>query len=427
MASAGMRFTTAYASATVCSPSRAGLLTGQAPPRNGITDFLRPHSEWFIPLKEGGFADNELPQDTDYHLAPDLVTMPQMFKKQGYATGIIGKWHLSGYDENGVKHGPEKYGFDDVLISEQVGIANGSYFHPYVHVDPSIEPVLGEDEYLVDRMNYEAVEFIKRHKDEPFFLYLSHYAVHTALVGKEEDVEYFSEKAGCTDVPYDRRSRLPENNPVLAAMLKSIDDGVGDIRAALRELGLADDTLIVFTSDNGGEVGVTVNAHLREGKSFTYEGGVRVSLVMEYPALISPGTVVDVPTTNLDFYPTFAQMVGYEIPGEHVTDGASIVPLLRGEQDADLLSQRPLAWHYPLEQPHGLGGRSSAANRNEQYKYIHFFDDGVDELYDLRDDESETTNLATTHPQQREALKGRLKSWVAEVNGCIPEGQAEIE
>lgn len=428
MARAGMRFTTAYASATVCSPSRAGLLTGQAPPRNGITDFLRPNSDWFIPLKEGGFADNELPQDTDYHLAPDLVTLSQMLKNQGYATGMIGKWHLSGYDENGVKHGPGKYGFDEVLISEQVGIAGGSYFHPYVHVDASIEPVLGDNEYLVDRMNHEAVEFIKRHKHEPFFLYLSHYAVHTALVGKEADIEYFRNKEGVGAPPESGDlSRTTENNPVLAAMLKSVDDGVGDIRAVLCELGLAEDTLIVFTSDNGGEVGVTVNAHLREGKSYTYEGGVRVPLVMEYPSLIASGSVTDVPTTNLDFYPTFAELTGYDIPSEHITDGASIMPLLRGEEDPDLLSQRPLAWHYPLEQPHGLGGRSSAANRNDQFKFIHFFDDGADELYDLKNDESETTNLVTTHREQREELKGQLKNWIADVNGCMPEGQTGIE
>ncbi len=183
----------------------------------------------------------------------------------------------------------------------------------------------------------------------------------------------------------------------------------------------------MFTSDNGGEVGVTVNAHLREGKSFTYEGGVRVPLVMEYPSLIASGSVTDVPTTNLDFYPTFAELTGYDIPSEHITDGASIMPLLRGEEDPDLLSQRPLAWHYPLEQPHGLGGRSSAANRNDQFKFIHFFDDGADELYDLKNDESETTNLVTTHREQREELKGQLKNWIADVNGCMPEGQTGIE
>ena len=425
MAQSGMRFTTAYASATVCSPSRAGLLTGQAPQRNyrlPAPAFRMVHS-----LKEWGIANNELPEDTDCHLSTDLVTLPQTFKQQGYATGMIGKWHLSGYDENGVKHGPEKYGFDEVLISEQVGIAGGSYFHPYVHVDAAIEPVLRQNEYLVDRMNYGAVEFIKRHKDKPFCLHLSHYAVHTELVGKKADVDYFSEQGGYTNLPYEERSRLPENNPVLAAILKSVGNGVGDIRAILRELDLGEDTLIVFTSDNGGKVGVTVNAHLRNGKSTTYEGGLRVSLVIEYPAVIAPGSVSDQPTTNLDFYPTFVDFSGYEIPEAQISDGASIVSLLQAEGGADLLSRRPMAWHYPLDQPHGLGGRSSAANRREAFKYILFFDDSTDESYNLKEDESEPTNLVAACPQQKAELQGQLKVWISDVNGCIPAGPAGIE
>ena len=248
LAASGLRFTTAYASSTVCSPSRAGLLTGQTPSRNGITDYLRPDSDWFLPLKEGGFVDNELAEDTDFHLRADLVTLPQMFKRHGYATGMIGKWHLSGYDENGVIHGPGKYGFDDVRISEQVGISGGSYFHPYNRVDPRIGPVLGEDEYLVDRMNFEATRFIKKHKDEPFFLYLSHYAVHTTLVGKKEYVDYFSHKAGVSNISDKKKAKLSENNPVLAAMLKSIDDGVGIIRKTLSEIGLEKNTIIVGSS-----------------------------------------------------------------------------------------------------------------------------------------------------------------------------------
>lgn len=426
MAKAGMQFTNAYASSTVCSPSRAGLMTGQTPPRIGITDYLRPDAEWHIPLKEGGFLDNELPEDTDYHLKPNLVVMPQMFQKCGYSTGMIGKWHLSGYDENGVKHGPEKYGFDDVSISEQVGIGPGSYFHPYKHVDPDIEPVLGENEFLVDRMNHEAVEFIRKHKDGPFFLYLSHYAVHTALAGRREDVDYFSAKAGCIDVPYDKRAWLPERNPVLSAMLKSIDDGVGMIRQTLTKLGIDKNTMLVFTSDNGGEARVTVNGHLRDGKSSTYEGGLRVPVVVECPAMTPQGWVTDVPTINLDFYPTFAQLIGYDIPGEHVTDGESILSLFRGDEDTEMLTRRLFSWHYPLQEPHFLGGRSSAANRKNNHKYIHFFDDGTDELYNLKEDESETTNLVATHSEKRDEHRILLRNWITEVEGSVPAGQTGL-
>ncbi|MBT3272289.1 MAG: sulfatase [Spirochaetales bacterium] len=423
LAASGIRFTSAYASSTVCSPSRAGLMTGQTPPRNGITDYLRPDAEWFIPLTEGGFSDNELPEDTDYHLDRELVTLPQMFKKCGYATGMIGKWHLSGYDENGVKHGPEKYGFDDVLISEQVGIGGGSYFHPYDRVDPHIATALGENEFLVDRMNHEANEYIKKHKDQPFFLYLSHYAVHTHLAGKKEYIDYFSRKARLTNISYAAKAELPEENPVLAAMLKSIDDGVGLIRETLKDLGIERDTIIIFTSDNGGETRVTVNGHLRDGKSSTYEGGLRVSLVMDYPGVTSPGTVTDVPTINLDFYSTFAEILGYDIPKEHITDGVSILPLLRGDRDVDAISQRLFSWHYPLDEPHFLGGRSSAANRKSDYKYIRFFDDGSDELYNLREDESEKNNLVDRFPERTQEHQVLLRNWIREVKGIVPEGQ----
>lgn len=193
------------------------------------------------------------------------------------------------------------------------GIGGGSYFYPCDRVDPRVEPVLGDNEYLVDRMNYEAGEYIKRHKDDPFFLYLSHYAVHTTLAGKSENIDYFSRKAGVADVPDDEKARLPRNNPVMAAMLKSIDDGVGGIRKTLNELGIEKNTIVVFTSDNGGEARVTVNGHLRGGKSMTYEGGLRVPLAIHYPGVTEAGAVTNVPTTSLDFYPTFAEIP--ESPG----------------------------------------------------------------------------------------------------------------
>jgi arylsulfatase A len=429
LASNGIRFTHAYASSTVCSPSRAGILTGQTPPRNGITDYLRPDTDWYLPLKQplSGFADNELPEDTDFHLRPDLVTLPQMFKQRGYTTGMVGKWHLSGYDGNGVKHGPENYGFDEVMLSEQRSIASGSYFPPYDRVDPNIEPVLGENEYLTDRLNHEAVEFIKRHPEEPFFLYLSHYAVHTALAAKKEDIAYFAEKAGMADRPEEELAWVSENNPVLAAMLKSVDDGIGDIVQTLDELGLRDNTLLVFTSDNGGETRVTTNGHLREGKSTTYEGGLRIPLIVSYPGLSEPGRVTDVPTINLDFYSTFADLIGYEIPEEHITDGASLIPVFEGTPDTSHLSNRLFSWHYPLEAPHFLGGRSSAANRKQAHKYIRFLDDGSEELYRLDVDESESTNLAEHFPEVLHQHRTWLRTWLTEVKGVVPEGQCGPE
>ncbi|MBN2156153.1 MAG: sulfatase [Candidatus Lokiarchaeota archaeon] len=460
LAATGMRFTNAYASSTVCSPSRAGLLTGQAPPRIGITDYLRPNSEWFLPLDsgKGGFADNELPEDTDFRINPKILTLAEMFRIIGYFTCIIGKWHLSGYDKKGVKFGPEKYGFDEVRISEQKGIAGGSYFHPYTKIDPNIETVLGNNEYLVDRMNYEAVEFIKRHKNEPFFLYLSHYAVHTTLDAKLEDIKYFSKKRrnftsenliGLKEKLYFkaeidkffsilkeflnfkkirkyfmiRKRWFRQNNPVLASMLRSIDNGVGDIVRILKELKLDQNTIIVFTSDNGGESRVTQNGHLRGGKSFTYEGGLRVNQIISYPGVTKRNSTTEFPTINLDFYPTFAEIIGYDIPKSHKLDGKSILPILKDDPKAEKLTKRILSWHYPLKRPHFLGGRSSAANRKENYKYIKFFDDGSSELYDLRKDESETVNLVNVYPEKADEHYKILKKWVNHVGGKVPKGQ----
>lgn len=461
LAENGIRFTQAYASSTVCSPSRAGLLTGQAPPRNGITDYLRPMSEWFLPQSydNADFGDNELPSNTEYRLNKKFTTLGEMFKRCGYSTGIIGKWHLSGYDRNGVKHGPENYGFDEAIISEQTGIGNGSYFHPYTHVDRAIEPVLGEDEYLVDRMNYEAVQFIKKHQKEPFFLYLSHYAVHTVLDAKEDMIAHFSKKRKQMESKKgnnqkrDRKSGgllktvvalldalkwknlknwgkkdekwLIKNNPVLASMLKSIDDGVGDIVRTLKEEGIYENTMIVFTSDNGGDPWVTNNAHLRGGKSFTYEGGLRVPLIISYPKLTPAGIVRHIPTTNLDFYPTFAELIGHSIPKKHTLDGVSILPFMIDEECEE--PNRTLSWHYPLKRPHFLGGRSSAANRKNNYKYIRFFDDGSDELYDLANDESEKSNLAGKAEKLLFDHKKMLRNWLRDVGGKVPNRQHPIE
>lgn len=407
LAKQGMLFTDAYAAAPVCSPYRAALMTGRYPARVGVTDYLRP--------------------DTDWHLPKDALVLPELFQKGGYRTGMIGKWHLSGYDKDGVKFGPSEYGFDDVRISEQTGIAGGSYNHPYNRVNPEIEPVLG-DEYLTDRVNYEAVEFIEQNAAKPFFLYKSHYSVHTVLKGKPELVEYFKAKEGASDpiVSGNYSAENPprhKNNPVLAAMLKTIDDGVGMIMRKLESLGIADNTIIVFTSDNGGEDWVTNNEPLRAGKSTLYEGGIRVPLIVRYPGVTESGSKCSVPTMNTDFYPTFAQIPGMREVANHKKDGKSILPLLKGKS----ISERPLFWHYPLKQPHFLGGKSSGAVRLGNWKLIEFFDNPKVELYNLEDDISEENNLADDFPGKVKHLHKLLMEWREDVSAEIPKGQSYPE
>lgn len=401
LAQQGMLFTDAYAAAPVCSPYRAALMTGQYPARIGITDYLRPN--------------------TNEHLGLEYVTLAEMFKSSGYVTGMTGKWHLSGYKSNGAEEEtlPDKHGFDEVMVSEKTGIGGGSYFHPYDRVDKSIKKVLpGKSEYLTDRLNYEAVQFIERHKDEPFFLYKSHYSVHTALKAKPDLLNHFVSKSEAGKGP--NPNRISKNNPHLAAMLKSIDEGIGMVMNKLQKLGIADNTLIVFTGDNGGESRVTENGPLRAGKSTLYEGGIRIPLVIRWPGKVKPGSVCRTPTMNIDFYSTFAEIVGAELGARQRVDGVSVLPLLKGHS----ISRDALYWHYPLDKPHFLGGRSSGAVRCGQWKLIEFFEDQRLELYNLADDVGEKNNVVQEYPDKVRQLHQQLSAWRRDVGAKIPAGQA---
>jgi len=385
LAAQGMLFTNACAAAPVCSPYRAALMTGQYPARVGITDYLRPNSENHLPLKH--------------------ITLAEALRNNGYATGIIGKWHLSGYRNHGSAEEtlPDKHGFDEVIVSENRGIGGGSYFHPY-HFNREIEKRLPGREYLVDRCNLEAVEFIERHKDEPFFLYLSHYAVHTRLLGKDELVAKYEKKPGAGRGP-----RAKKNNPHLAAQLESIDSGVGMIMQKLDELGLADNTILIFTSDNGGEDRVTDNGPLRAGKSTLYEGGIRVPFIIRRPGRIKPNSRCDVPVSNYDYYPTLLDCAGIRPDGRQPFDGVSLRALLEGK--AAELPDRCLYWHYPLARPHFLGGRSSGAIRMGDWKLIEFFDEPKVELYNLAKDPGEKNDLSGSEPRKAAELRKRLGDW----------------
>lgn len=409
LAKEGVRFTQAYAAAPVCSPDRAALMTGQYPARVEITDYLRPDAGAFL--------------DTAY------TTLPEALKANGYRTGIIGKWHLSGYKSANapIEVLPGKQGFDEVISSEIAGIGNGSYFFPY-HFNTELKKKLStEKEFIADRMNLEALEFISRNKEKPFFLYLSHYVVHTTLHGKPELVDHFRNKpgAGKSDPSKNNKENDPykkwpadfeatKNNPHLAAQLKTIDEGVGLIREKLKELGIEDNTIIIFTSDNGGEKRVTDNAPLRGGKSMLYEGGIREPLIVFKPGLISGGKVVETPTSNYDFYPCICELTDTKISPTHRIDGKSIVPLLKGKTTREL-TNRTFYWHYPLDKPHFLGGRSAGAIRDGDWKLIEFFDTGEKELYNLKDDLGESKNLFSSKPEKAAELQQKMEAWRKDV------------
>ena len=415
LANDGVRFTQAYAAAPVCSPYRAALLTGQHPARIGILDYLRPNSA--------------------NALSTSHTSLPQVLSKHGYATGMIGKWHLTGYEYHSASHEvkPLDHGFHWDFAREVKGVGNGANFWPYVFRQQPIrwldipENKLGKSEFLIDRMNQEAVQFVRRNKDQPFFLYLSHYAVHSILNGKPELVQKYRDKHPpgkssrtqcyiCQDSGHSGDSLnhwASDHNPHLAAMLESIDDGIGMLRKELEDLGLAENTIFIFSSDNGGETNVTSNKPLRGGKSELYEGGIRVPLLVSWPDQLPKQQVASLCTTNTDFYPTLLEAAKVTVPATQVLDGQSTLTAWRQPNNSH--PERSLHWHYPLDQPHFLGGRSASAIRRGNWKLIDFFDTGEAELFALDDDLSETTNRAAEYPELARELKQQLVSWQQKV------------
>tara|TARA_R110002072_G_scaffold303140_1_gene495607 strand:- start:97597 stop:100281 length:2685 start_codon:yes stop_codon:yes gene_type:complete len=423
LAKQGMRFTNAYAAAPVCSPYRAALLTGQHPARIGILDYLRPNSSNALPTSQ--------------------VTLPEILSKNGYQTGMIGKWHLTGYRHHGAEFEirPLDHGFGWNIGSEIKGVGNGANFWPYVFRDQGVrwldlpENRLGENEYLTDRLNLEAVGFVERNRDKPFFLYLSHYAPHTILNGRPDLVKkyrakhapgkcsrencYLCKDAGLTG---DADHHWAEShNPHLAAMLESIDQGTGLLTRKLEELGLADNTIFIFSSDNGGETNVTSNAPLRGGKSQLYEGGIRVPLIVRWPGQVPAETVCDSTTANYDFYPTLLAAAGISPDPTQKLDGVSTLSTWKNPKSSP--NRKEIFWHYPLDEPHFLGGVSAGAVRSGDWKLIEKFDAPTDsryELYNLTDDVSETQNLASQFPDRVAELGSRLTAWRSEIGANVP-------
>ncbi len=390
LATGGMRFTNAYASAPVCSPDRASLMTGQVPVRIGILKWLDRY-------------------DFDKNLPRAYTTVAEALKPRGYATGIVGKWHLSCYADDGDPDPipPTQQGFDENLAGATRYIANGDYWWPYrgngtimmpdlPKAPKVLDPLYPNDEYLVDRCNYEALNFIERHQKEPFFLYLSHYAVHTVLDGKPHLVEHFESKPGSGIGPDSK-----PNNPHLASQLYTIDEGVGAIIAKLTEYHLLDNTIIVFMGDNGGAGNVTTNGPLRGAKGNLYEGGIRVPLIISWPGHIQSGSTCDEPVGSCDFYPTFAEITTTRLPSDQPMDGLSLVSLFTHPQAT--LNRDALCWYYPHN--------NQSAIRKRDWKLVENLNTGAVELFHLSEDLSEKTDLKHTNPVKTMELLNDLRAW----------------
>ena len=392
LAAQGARFTQAYAACTVCSPTRAAVMTGKYPARLHLTDWIKGH---VMPK-----AKLRVPDWTMY-LPLEETTVAEALKPAGYATASIGKWHL------GEKPlWPEHQGFDLNLGGCDRG-QPPSYFSPYRI--PTL-PDGPEGEFLTDRESAEACKFIAAHRDRPFFLYLAHHAVHTPLMGKKEVVAKYAAKA---------RPDQPQSNPTYAALVESVDDSVGRIMRQLDALGLAERTVVFVTGDNGGLVlrNITHNLGLRAGKGSAYEGGVRVPLIVRWPGVVTPGRVIDTPVMSIDFLPTMVELAGRPARAGQVVDGTSLVPLLRGAAP-DAWKRDTLYWHYPHYHPGGATPYS--AIRVGDWKLVEFFEDQHVELYNLKADQAETRDLARQEPARVADLRARLQAWRASVGAQLP-------
>jgi arylsulfatase A-like enzyme len=403
LAREGMRFTNGYTCGPNCQPTRAALMSGQYGPRTGV--YTVGHTNRFDTSRRP-----LVPVENVQQLPLDKVTVGEAIKQAGYATGYFGKWHLG----NNKQHHPGQQGFDEALVSA------GRHFdfltQPPVKVPPGT--------YLADYLTDRAVGFLEKNKERPFFLYLAHFGVHSPHEAKKELIERFKDKPAVGG----------HRDPTYAAMIASVDESVGRVLKKLEELQLDKNTLVLFSSDNGGvggyvaagvktKDGITNNAPLRGGKGMLYEGGIRVPWLARWPGRVQAGTVCEEPILSVDLYPTLLELAGGRPDPGHPLDGASLTKLLFGGGTAKL--DRPaLYWHFPGylgAGPNAWRTLPAGAVRMGDWKLQEFFEDGRLELYNLRDDLGEQKNLAAALPERVHEMHARLKAWREEVKAPMPQ------
>jgi arylsulfatase A-like enzyme len=402
LAKQGMSFTNAYANSANCAPTRASLLSGQYNPRHGVftvgnADRGKTELRRLIPIKNS----TTLPLDK--------ITIAEALKPAGYVSAAIGKWHIG--------NTPTVQGFDVGVEKPQIDYGKGHFNK--------------QGEYLTDRLTDEAVGFIKENKDKPFFLYLAHHAVHTPIQAKKDIIAAYKDKegVGC------------HNDATYAAMIQSVDESVGRVHETLEELGLSDNTMILFFSDNGGYGPKTCMRPLRGGKGMYYEGGIREPMFVYWPEKVKAGTSSDTPVMSTDFYPTFLEIAGADAPKDYTLDGLSIMSLLEGKKK---LKREKLYWHFPgyLQAYNGLKEdsrdpdfrtRPVSVIRKGDWKLLMFHEEwmldggrkkmasnNAVELYNLKTDLSESNNLSNTNKKKRDELLDDLMNWQKEIDAQIP-------
>jgi len=397
LADQGVIFTNAYSNAPNCAPTRACLISGQYSPRHGV---------YTVGTSERGRANLRklVPTPNTTNLDSKIVTVSEALKSGGYTSACIGKWHLGDKEP----YRPQDQGFDVEFQRKHRGHFSA------------------EGEYLTDRLTDEAVKFIEANRDRPFFLYLSHHAVHTPIQAKKELIEKYKKK----------KPSGAHNNPTYAAMIESVDQSVATVMDKLDELRLTDNTAVFFFSDNGGHANATSMVPLRGSKGMLYEGGIRVPMAVRWPAKAKAGRLCDVPVIGIDFYPTMLEMAGVPKPRRHILDGQSIVGLLTAKKSK--FEKRPIFWHFPAylesynEKQWPWRTTPAGAVRQGDWKLIEFFEPagggsgtipalpGKLELYNIKDDISEKNDLAAAMPDKVEELHRMLVQWRKSVGAPVP-------
>ena len=415
LAREGTRFDQAYSACTVCSPTRAAIMTGRYPAALRVTDWIAGHVRPFAKLAV---------PDWTMQLDPREPNLARTLRDAGYATAHVGKWHL-GEDP---KTWPEHQGFDLNVGGWSKGqpvraATSNGYFSPYGNPRLADGPV---GEFLDDRLANEACAFIEKNRDRPFFLNLWPYLVHTPLQSEPERVAAYAAAA---------KEGKRQRNPTYAAMVERLDEEVGKIMATLERLGLRDNTIIVFTSDNGGLIGnsgrkdrppqVTSNFPLRTGKGDVYEGGIRVPLIVRFPGVVKAGAVSFAPVISIDLFPTLLELADCRATAEvsRTRDGVSLAAVLRGQ--ATTLPREALFWHYPHY--HSEGAAPYSAIRKGPWKLIEFFEDGRTELYNVEQDIGEEHDRSAAEPALRGQLLADLVAWRSKVGAQLPRTNANFD
>ncbi|MBT3616877.1 MAG: sulfatase [Verrucomicrobia bacterium] len=413
LARSGMRFTQGYAAGSVCSPTRASIMTGRHPVRVDITDW--------IPGQANRPANPLLHPEDRSHLPLEETTIAEALKEHGYQTFFAGKWHLGDKGQ-----WPTDQGFDINIGGHHRGSPPGGYYGPWSN--PTLK-AKRKDEYLTERLTEESVKFLEeRDQAKPFLLYLSYYNIHTPIQAYKKHIDHYQSKAAKafegktpTEPEHDGTNRLRQDNPALATMVAAVDDSVGVLLAKLTELKLDENTVVIFFSDNGGlstlqrgRFGPGCNLPLRAGKGWLYEGGVREPTIIRAPGVTQPGSVSHKPLISMDFFPTMLDLAGLPLKPKLHVDGRSLLSQLKGNDTGN----RTLHWHYPHY--HGSSWKPGASIRDGDWKLIEFYHYNNFELYNLAKDPGERTNLAKRNPRKAAELRAKLSAWQKQIKAKMP-------